>query len=58
MRVSAHSRRLNTIGEFADTAMSGAASSCARLYIRANSSGPTCRCAWKLELHASIITES
>ncbi len=41
MRVSAHSRRPNSSGEFAEIATIGPASTCARLYIRANSAGVT-----------------
>ena len=58
MRVSAHSRRPNRSGELHEIDMIGAASTWARLYMRANSAGSTWRWAWKLALHASSITES
>ncbi len=58
IRVSAHRRLPNRIGELTAHASTGPASSWATLYRLTNSSGVTCRCTWKLALHASAITES
>ena len=58
IRVSCHRRLPNSIGEFVATASTGPVTTCARLYIFANSRAPTCQWIWKLALHASTITES